>query len=492
MNLRTSRRSFLASSSAWAAATSFGFSKSPDHCTISILHTTDLHGHILPTRSYTGLTDLGGFARCATQIRTWRKQNPNSILVDIGDLYQGTPESFNNQGKLFVELLGNFNYDAWVLGNHDFDWGPEALEKNIATSKTSILAANLFGLPEQVLPWKMIATAGFNIALIGLVTPGLSSWIPPETLGSVVANQPAAALKKSIAQAQSARADAIVVLAHFGLKNIDDFANPLHATLLAAPGVDALIAGHTHTNIPSLQLGGTLFTQANHFGIHCGKLDLTFDQHSRKLIAKTATTELMDARITLDPSVIHLSQPALNSASEQLSRKLTNLAAPILGNGRDSPLARLLCRAFLTALKNNNTPADAVFHGTFGTPQIPAGLVTVAQAWEILPYENSLITAALTPAQLLEILAEDHTTGSDRTLWPFEVVYEKAKPVKILHNSRELDPSKTYTIAFNTYDSQSAGQALPRLRETIEQPSAHRKLTTISTRNALIEAFLAM
>ncbi|PYL67426.1 MAG: hypothetical protein DMF20_03515, partial [Verrucomicrobia bacterium] len=65
----------------------------PDTVCISILHTTDLHGHILPTFDYDGKPDCGGLARCATQIRRWRRENPNSILIDVGDVYQGTDVS---------------------------------------------------------------------------------------------------------------------------------------------------------------------------------------------------------------------------------------------------------------------------------------------------------------------------------------------------------------------------------------------------------------
>jgi 5'-nucleotidase / UDP-sugar diphosphatase len=490
MNRSISRRSFLATASAWAAGSSLGFSKSADHRTISILHTTDLHGHILPTATYGGLPDVGGFARCATQIRRWRKENPDSLLVDIGDLYQGTAASYQNGGRLFVDLLANFSYDAWILGNHDFDWGPEILAKNIAAAETPILTANLTGAPEKVIPWRMAEAGGFRIALIGLITPGLPYWLMPETLGGILPNDPAAALAKSITEAKSAKADAIVVLGHYGHRKEDDFANPLRETIKRAPGADVFIGGHTHVHIPSLEIEGTLFTQADYHGIRCGKVDLTFDVNSRKLIAKTAVTEFMDKRFELDPGVINLSQPDLKKADEQLARVLTTLKQPIPGKRRDSPLAHLLCESISQALARNSTPADAVFHGTFGTPEIAAGEFTVADAWKILPYENTLVTASLLPAQLLEILAEDRKTPSDRSLWPFEVVWEKRTPVRILKDGTDLPADKPLTIAFNSYDSQSGGRALMRLREILELPSSKRRPHNINTRDALIETLL--
>src|SRR5881409_3637656 len=77
----------------------------PDTVCVSILHTTDLHGHILPTTDYDGNPDRGGLARCATQIRRWQRENSNSILIDVGDVYQGTDVSLRNKGALMIDLL---------------------------------------------------------------------------------------------------------------------------------------------------------------------------------------------------------------------------------------------------------------------------------------------------------------------------------------------------------------------------------------------------
>src|SRR5260370_21713051 len=97
----------------------------PDAVCISILHTTDLQGIIMPTFDYKGNPDLGGMARCVTQIRQWRRQNPNSILIDVGDVYQGTDVGLRSRGEVMIDLFNYLEYDAWIIGNHEFDWGIE-------------------------------------------------------------------------------------------------------------------------------------------------------------------------------------------------------------------------------------------------------------------------------------------------------------------------------------------------------------------------------
>ena len=113
-----------------------------DTVTVSIFHTTDLHGHILPTIDYDGTPDLGGLARCVTQIRRWRRMNRNTILLDVGDVYQGTDVGLRSKGQLMIDLFNHLRYDAWVIGNHEFDWGMEPFRQSLQASRMPVLAAN--------------------------------------------------------------------------------------------------------------------------------------------------------------------------------------------------------------------------------------------------------------------------------------------------------------------------------------------------------------
>ncbi len=499
------RRRFLAASGAWLGATALGLGKDPANerlRTISIFHTTDLHGHIEPTVSYGGMPDVGGFARCVSCIRQWRRENPHSLLLDVGDVYQGTAESLRNQGNLMIGLFNRVGYDAWTLGNHDFDWGPEALEANLALSKPPVLTGNIerggarpgnySGAWAKVRPWMMREVGGFRIAVIGLVTPGLPYWLTPETLGGVSPTDPSETLKRCISEAKSAKADAIVVTGHMGFRFKDDFANPVHESLRQAPGVDVFLAGHTHQDQPSWEAQGVLCSQANYHGIHCGRVDLTFDRDTRKLVERKATTVLMDKSFALDPVVMEMAAPDLKKAKEHLARKVATVPQTISGQGRGSRLVKLFCEIFAEALERNGTPVDGVFHGTFGTGDLEPGELTVADCWKLLPYENLLVIARVTAEELVEIVREDAAGRSDRTLWPFELGFdEDGSPARFLYRGEPVAAGRSFRVAFNSYDAQSGGKQLMRLREIVQRPEAKRATTPVETRAALIDGFLA-
>ena len=503
MDLDLSRRQFLGGSAAWIGLAAAGICENQLPVeTVSIFFTTDLHGHITPVSGYGGHADLGGIARCATYIREAKQKCRHSLLVDIGDVYQGTAESFSSEGRLMIGLFNLLGYDAWALGNHDFDWGREVLESNLALSKSPIVTGNIQisgqasgsvgGSWKNVVPWTMKEVAGIKIALVGLTTPGLPYWVAPETLGGVGVVDPALSLRQSVIEAKLAGANAIVLLGHMGHRSNDDFANPLNELFKSVQGVDVLLAGHTHQNQASWQIGPVLCSQASYHGIHCGKLDLTFDRESKKLIGRTVSTTLMDRNFALDPAVMEKSEPALKQASEQLARKVATVIAPVEGKGRGSKLAKLFCEIFAEALGRNGTPVDGIFHGTFGTAALLPGELTVRNCWEMIPFENLLTIAEVSAQELIEIVREDSgERSSDRTLWPFDLRLDfEGRAERFSFKGMEVASDRRFKIGFNSYDAQSGGQRLMKLRDILANPAAKRVVTGIDTRGALIDGLL--
>jgi 2',3'-cyclic-nucleotide 2'-phosphodiesterase/3'-nucleotidase len=234
---------------------------------ISILHTTDLHGHILPTSDYNGNPDCGGMARCVTQIRRWRDQNPNSILIDVGDVYQGTEVGLRSKGELMIDLFNYLKYDAWIIGNHEFDWGMQPFQQALHRSAMPVLAANtlLEGKPAgefpdakhpfaRIQPFILKQVAGIKLAIIGVTTPGMPFWLRPEFTHGIDFQYPVEPVRRTIAKAKNEGADAIVLTGHMGLKprtGGDDFANTVMALTSEFPEASVFIGGHTHQPIQS-------------------------------------------------------------------------------------------------------------------------------------------------------------------------------------------------------------------------------------------------
>jgi 5'-nucleotidase / UDP-sugar diphosphatase len=486
----------------------------PDTVCISILHTTDLHGHILPTSDYDGNPDRGGLARCATQIRRWQRENPNSILIDVGDIYQGTDVSLRNKGALMIDLLNHLEYDAWVVGNHEFDWGMECFERALQQSNMPVLAANMLMEGKlagefsdvkhpfaKIQPFILKEIAGIKIVIIGITTPGMPFWLWPEFTRGLDFRHPVEPVRRAIASAKSRGADAIVLTGHMGLKTRsggDDFANTVMALTSEFPEVSVFIAGHTHQDIPSRLTNGVLFTQADHFGIHVGRVDLFFDRNSKKLLRREAICELMDNRFGLDQMVLSRAKSHLAESGAAVSERIGELAETLRGRsrpGRPSDVERLIAAAIMEMLVERSVPVDGVMHGTFDDKaDLIAGPKTVNDVWNIIPYENYIVTAQLSPEEIKIAMEDVFASHEKRNLLGFEVKTEgRGDGCKIvsmtLANRESLDRNKKYVVAFNSFDARSGGHHFMKLRAFLERPEANCILHPVQTRDALIGYF---
>ena len=485
-----------------------------DAVCISILHTTDLHGHILPTSDYAGNPDLGGLARCVTQIRKWRRQNRNAILIDVGDVYQGTEVGLRSKGELMIDLFNHLKYDAWIVGNHEFDWGIDVFANALRRSTMPVLAANMSmeGIaagdcldPQH--PFAKVRSClvreigGIKIALIGVTTPGMPFWLRPEFTRGLDFRYPVEPVRRAIVKAKSEGVDAIILSGHMGLKprtGGDDFANNVMALTLEFPQVIAFIAGHTHQAIPSRLTSGILLTQADHFGIHVGRVDLVFDRHSKKLIARRAACELMDKHWRLDPVVLSRAKPQLEASQIALAEPIGELAETLPARGRPgepSELEQLIGAAIMESLSRSGVTVDGVMHGTFDEKSnLLAGPKTINDIWNIIPYENYLVTAELSPDEIKAVMEETFTSHERRCLLGFEIATEgtgqNRRVVSMrLRHGKTLERDKRYLIAVNTFDSRSAGHRFMKLRALLDTPAAHCNLHPIQTRDALIDYF---
>jgi 2',3'-cyclic-nucleotide 2'-phosphodiesterase (5'-nucleotidase family) len=243
---------------------------------------------------------------------------------------------------------------------------------------------------------------------------------------------------------------------------------------------------------------GVLLTQADHFGIHVGRVDLVFDRSSKKLLHRRAHCEYMDAGIRLDHVVMSRAQPKLTQSDLALAEPVGELAdtlSPSSPTSEPSDVERLIGASIIESVRDRAMAIDGVIHGVFDDQNdVPPGQKTVNDIWGILPYENFIVTASLAPEEIKMVMEETYTSHEHRSLLGFNVVTAGAGASRrvtslSLPDGRSLERDKKYVIAFNTFDAQSGGHRFMRLRALLESGAADCRLHDIQTRDALIEYF---
>ena len=329
----------------------------------------------------------------------------------------------------------------------------------------------------------------------------MSFWLPREFTVGIDFQHPVEPVRRAITKAKSEGADAIVLTGHMGLKprtGGDDFANTVMALTSEFPDVAAFIAGHTHQTIPSRLTNRVLFTQADHFGIHVGRVDLLFDRNSKKLLRREAICELMDNRFDPDHIVLSRAGSQLAQSEAALAQPIGELKETLHARGRrghPSEIEKLIGAAITDTLAERSVMVDAVMHGVFDeNAKLAAGLTTVNDIWNIIPYENLIVTATLSPDEIKSVMEEVYASREPRSLLGIAVSVEGRGPDRRITSmtfadGRGLERDKRYVIAVNSFDARSGGHHFMKLRALLDRPEANCVLHPVQTRDAVIDYF---
>lgn len=297
------RRDFLKTTAVGAAGISLlgvPFSaEAAQSINLTILHTNDQHSRIDPFpddgRKYGG---MGGMARRATLIEQIRKEEPNVLLFDCGDIWQGTPYFNFFGGELEYKLMSQMKYDAATLGNHDFDNGLEGLEKMLPHARFPFLSANYdFSktiLQNRFAPYQVFQKQGVRIGVFGLGIE-LEGLVGKKQYGETTYLDPVAVAREMVQELrQNQKCNMVVCLSHLGYKYEDGKISDV-TLAQAVEGIDLILGGHTHTFLDAPELvrhasgHETLVNQVGWSGIFLGRLDFTFSKRTmQKTGLKTA------------------------------------------------------------------------------------------------------------------------------------------------------------------------------------------------------------
>ncbi len=256
---------------------------------LTVLHTNDVHSYIDPfPPTHPKNPNMGGVARRAALIESIRKENPNVLLLDAGDIFQGTPYFNYYGGELEFKLMSMMKYDLATIGNHDFDNGIEGLYKQLPNASFELVSANYDFkntiMNGHVKPYKVLIKDGIKVGVFGLGV-GLEGLVDKKNYKETIYNDPVG-IAKDMARVlkDQEKCDLVICLSHIGYKyqnEPDKICDTKLATL--TKDIDLIIGGHTHTFLdkPTVLKNAdgkdVLVNQVGCYGINLGRIDFYFD-----------------------------------------------------------------------------------------------------------------------------------------------------------------------------------------------------------------------
>jgi len=292
------RRTFIQQTAATTALMGLGLSfssfKSSEAKHLTILHTNDVHSYIDPfPATHPKNPNMGGVARRAALIETIRQENPNVLLLDAGDIFQGTPYFNYYGGELEFKLMSMMNYDLATLGNHDFDNGIEGFYAQLPNASFGFVSAN-YDFKNTVLdglvkPYKIFNKNGIKVGIFGLGVQ-LDGLVDKKNYKETIYNDPVS-VSQDMARIlkYEEKCDLVICLSHIGYKykdNPEKICDVKLATL--TQDIDLIIGGHTHTFLdkPAILKNAAdkdvLVNQVGCYGINLGRIDFYLDSDKTK------------------------------------------------------------------------------------------------------------------------------------------------------------------------------------------------------------------
>ena len=272
---------------------------------IKLLGTSDVHGRIVPWSYGADVEDKSGsYAQIATYVKDVRKNNKNVVLVEVGDAIQDNQvDVFAKDKKYYKDhpvpkVLNEMNYDIFVLGNHEFNFGMKALDEILKDIKAKKLTANFYHKKNDkryIDATTIIEKDGVKLGIIGLSTP-MSAKFEEDTgnLKDMKFTSPTEEARTQVEKLKAKGVDAIIAVTHMGIENENNIPDTgMRDVINAVDGIDVVIAGHMHKDVPSETIKNTLITEPHRYGTVVSEVDLTFDINDKKevkLVKKESKT----------------------------------------------------------------------------------------------------------------------------------------------------------------------------------------------------------
>ncbi|MDF2630790.1 MAG: 5-nucleotidase [Symbiobacteriaceae bacterium] len=466
---------------------------------ISVVLYNDLHGHLVQDAQKRANYDLG-VSVLTTAMNGQLLKNPNTVLIDGGDTYQGTPISNLSAGEASLDWRNNVGVKVAAIGNHEFDWKIPTLEKLIAGSKAPMITANIFNKgtdtrPDWATPTHVLEVAGYKIGIIGITTPATAGIVLPSIVENLEFRDPAVVINAEAKKLRAEGADLVFVVTHGAASQgaPDDPFKVSDEVAIWIKGVtekvDLVTAAHSHLRVAGYALDAqgnqVPVVQAGSYGQALARIDLYIEKVTGEVTK--AVPAVWTPSPTLAPTpwaeaLVAKWQAAVKPIETRPVGKLTAKISRTPTEAGEMPLGDFIADGMLTAAPGvtiaimNGGGIRADLEGDPATGEVNFGHMFTVQ-----PFGNTIVTVDMTGAQLKLVLEQglisyvkmiENKPGSHRPMQvagiSFKWDYAKADGERILElnlaNGQPVDPNATYKVAVNNFMA-GGGDDLPILKE---------------------------
>ncbi|HEY7394006.1 MAG TPA: 5'-nucleotidase C-terminal domain-containing protein [Gemmatimonadaceae bacterium] len=461
--------------------------------------TTDIHGYARGWDYYANAEDSArGLSRVATIVDSLRKVSPSyPVLVDAGDAIQGNPLAYvgarvdTTMKNPVVAAMSVLQYDAAVIGNHEFNYGIGTLDRAVREARFPFIAANVYtaeGAP-RYRRWAVSTRRGVKIGIVGATTPGSMVWDHDNLAAAkLVVRDIVPEVRSAAREARDAGAAVIIVLLHSGLNepsSYDTASTGLPSENVAArvarevPGIDLIVYGHSHKEMADTMIGSTLLMQPKNWAssVAVARLRMEFRNNRWQVVGRRGQI-ISAANRKESPLVLAATQEGHRVATRYVQTTIGTTTSTWKSDSArvfDSPLTD-----FVLEVERRVTGAQLASTAVFSTTaSLGPGPISVARMAALYPYDNTLRAVKLSGAQLrayLEQSARYFRTQADGRVdvdpsipgFNYDVVagvdytIDVSKPAgaritRLDFQGRPVAPTDSFTMALNNYRQTGGG-----------------------------------
>lgn len=516
------RPSFVVLLTVLSAVAVFPFAGEARVVRLTVVHTNDIHGGIDPSDATYMSREfpprLGGGASMSTLVDNVRakiaKEGGHVLLVDSGDIFQGTPIGTLTQGRAVIDFMNRVKYDAWALGNHDFDEGKENCIELVRRAKFPAIAANLLDAETKavvpwVKPWIMKDYGDLKVAVIGLITTETVNMSFPANIAGLEFAPMIATTRRFAREAREAGADVVLLAGHIGVPYDPqdhytyressgwpaDDADRVNAMDVAhsVKDVDAYFCGHIHKGFDaawSMPNTHSLLFQTYGRGSGAGVVTLDIDTDTNQILAHRFWTErgylvtFFEDEFWPDPEVAAAVGAEVRAAEQGMDQEVGRALGRLGREGSgETPMGNAVCEAML-----EETGADFSFTNLGGIrDEIIAGPITPRDVFRVLPFPNTLVLFRMSGEELLQVI-ETRISADHQGLYLAggRVSFNRTRPdfdrvVRFEVGGSPWDPTATYRVCTTDFLAQGNND----LKLLTEIPEDRKTYTGKTMRQAM-------